>query len=105
MTGKFQEFAILFLAISILISGFLIADAIKDNSEKLSEVEIPKESLLMDSKAAAAFLGIELNTFFEILNEDNAKIEHPIPYIPINGHKYFTKNKLIQWAEINMYHY
>lgn len=110
MNNKFVASAIIVLAISILISGVLITGAIYDLSSQERLALEETKSVLMTNEEAAEYLGIDNVDFNDRLVDDisikknlhSYNVYRFIPYIEINGIKYFTKDELNKWVEYNM---
>lgn len=98
------------IAAALIFCGVSITRAVNINNEaKLAASS--SETLLMNEAQTAKYLGIEEKAFKRLLAEDSKERQnysvYPtykfIPYIMIEGNKYFSKNELIKWVEFNMY--
>lgn len=102
--------AVILLAIAVLISGLSITAAMKIDPQGEIKKHGEQEFALMNSEAAAAYLGITHDDFYDILKEDAQERERLssystyrfIPFIEISRQKYYTKDELNKWIEHNM---
>ncbi len=96
------------IALALVFSGLSISSAIS-----LTNVNIDTatgKNLLMNEAEASEYIGIEVDAFNNILKEDikertNLNV-YPtykfVPYMVIEGNKYFNKIELDKWVEFNM---
>lgn len=96
------------ISLALVFSGMSISKAI--TLTNTYTVASSSEGLLMNKVDAAAYIGIEADTFSKILQEDIREKQnlsvYPtykfVPYMVIEGDKYFNKIELDKWVEYNM---
>ncbi len=96
------------IALALVFSGLSISRAISLTNVNIDAAT--SKNLLMNEAEASEYIGIEVDTFNNILKEDirektNLNVYSTykfVPYMVIEGNKYFNKIELDKWVEFNM---
>jgi hypothetical protein len=93
------------LSLGIIVGASLIGSNFAPESEPLSKKEV-HASILLDSKEASELLGISEKELLKIITEEKRILETTgsydgalVPYIIIDGKRYFERTKLLVWAQ------
>ena len=108
--NKLLPVSIFILALSILFCAFWIGYSMKSSNKPKSS--IPSETsgkALMTEKEAAEYLSMTQKQFTDLLSYEQIIRERLtafdtykfIPYIEIDGLKYFNKDELSKWIQYN----
>lgn len=103
--------AAIILSLAIIFMTAYIGNAIKDLAKAEQEEPLVSESLLMKDTEAAKYLGLSVENFTSIIKRQNIEKQnltsYPtykfIPYIEIDGVRYFSAIELQQWVTYNMH--
>lgn len=112
--NKLLIITILILSISIFTGSILISNSIKDNDEKVilnqhGDSTINHKGLITEVEASE-YLSLTHDNFKDLLS--NLELERAkeisystytfIPFIQIDGTKYFSKEQLDEWVDYNI---
>lgn len=104
--------AAIILSLSLIFSAVYLGNSINksdfdtsDNNNKTSE------NLLMTAEQAAEYLGVSADTFISKIKRENIEKQNVssyptfkfIPYLELDGVRYFSKSELQKWVEYNIY--
>lgn len=112
--NKLLSISVLILSISIVFGSIWIGNSIR-NTNKDTNVSQPLYSLtsnkvLMTDKETAKYLNLSQDKFNSLIsNEELQRVKlggydtyRFIPFVKIDGVKYFNKEQLDKWVEYNM---
>lgn len=112
--NKFLIITILILSISIFTGSVLISNSIKDTDEKVisnqhGDSTINNKGLITEVEAAE-YLSLTHDHFKDLLSNLELKRSKEssystytfIPFIQIDGTKYFSKEQLDEWVDYNI---
>ena len=93
------------ISLSLVFSAIFIGTSFRSN-QQLLEVS---ETLLLNETQAAQFLGLPPKTLEDLIKRELIQKRsvnvYPtyqfVPYMEIQGVRYFTKAELLKWAEYN----
>jgi len=99
--------SILFLGLCILVGSWFISDAIKSN-QKFSNITTTNE--LLTEKEAADYLRMDEFDFNQLIsNQNRVKSQQSvydtykyIPFMILNGKRYYSQEQIDKWIEYNM---
>ncbi|WP_105616065.1 hypothetical protein [Vallitalea okinawensis] len=100
-----QSMSIIILAIAVAFGSYYIGSQIRETPN------IESQSLLLTEEEAAEYLGISHSNLFRILSlesEDRSRVSvydsyAYIPFIEIQGVRYFTIREFDKWVEYKMH--
>ncbi|MDM5329232.1 hypothetical protein [Neobacillus sp. CF12] len=104
-SNKMLLISSIILSLGIIVGASLIGSNSASVSEPLSKKEV-QASILLDSKEASELLGISEKELLKIITEEKRILETTgsydgalVPYIMIDGKRYFERTKLLVWAQ------
>lgn len=97
------------ISLALVFCGFNISRAISASHVAIDLSN--SKSILINETDAAKYIGVDLDTFKNILKEDSKAKQNLsvyttykfVPYMVIDGNKYFNKLELDKWVEFNMH--
>lgn len=103
--------AAVILALAIIFMTAYIGNAIKDVARAEEGSPDTSQALLMKDEEAAKYLGLAVENFRSVIKRQNVEKQgltsYPtyryIPFIEIDGIKYFNALELQQWVTYNMH--
>ncbi|OIJ07914.1 hypothetical protein BKP35_18170 [Anaerobacillus arseniciselenatis] len=102
MKAYFTGISILFLAISVISSAFILSNS--TNKESVSTVAVSTENgeesnakQLLSKEQASDYLGISVDEFDVLDRNHVSSFGEGIPFLEINGNKYYTIQSLEEW--------
>lgn len=102
MDNKWVPISICILAISVLISGFIITGSIEKVGMEVyrasnTDIQIVENSDILSMPEAAVYLNISEQTLSQLV-ELSANDDLGIPFYKIDGSVRFSKTALTQWT-------
>ncbi|NHM34034.1 helix-turn-helix domain-containing protein [Neobacillus terrae] len=98
-------YAIVLLSLCILISGFWIGNALKQNKNNLESNNVED---VLSLPEAANYLGLSEESIKKIINQEEKVLRESgsfsgmrFPYAKVYGHYVFSKTTLDEWLEGN----
>ncbi|WP_391203536.1 helix-turn-helix domain-containing protein [Psychrobacillus sp. L4] len=112
MSKHFLSVSIVLLSIAIFFLAFQLGksnNVTLEQKDPIHKVEVPENGLLT-AKEVAAYLNMDVDQFNKLIKNQNFERASYtsfdtykfIPYIQLNGEKYFPKKEVDEWINYNI---